>query len=195
MHRNGFSRGSLLGVLAALTLSLLNGGAALGQDNQFSVFGGVPFSNGWEDFFRDPGKLEFRDAGLIGIAYGKEWPTGFQRFSIGIEAQMVKYFGEQTHLEFDLPAFLRYRPQALLPLQGLGFGVGLSHATEVPRIEVANKGGSARTLLYWGMEAEFGQENSDTTLFFRLHHRSNGFGAFAERGGFNALVVGLRRRY
>lgn len=186
---------SLPGAAAALLLSLLHGTASVAQEAQVSVFGGVPVSNGWQDVFSSPGDLEFRDAGLVGLSYGREWPTPAGAFSIGIEAQVVKYFGEQTHLEFNLPAFLRYRPGGFRPLNSLGFGVGLSHATEVPPIEVENKGGSARTLLYWAMEAEFGQQDADSTVFLRLHHRSNGFGLFAEKGGFNAVVLGLRHRY
>ena len=195
MGRTAFSVGSLSGATAALLLSLLHGSIAAAQDTEISVFGGVPVSNVWEDVFRAPGNLEFRDASFVGLSYGKEWPLRGRAFSLGIEAQVVKYFGEQTHIEFNLPAFLRYRPKGTLPLNSLGFGLGLSHATEVPAIEIANKGGSARTLLYWAMEAEFGPKDADTTVFFRLHHRSNGFGLFAERGGFNALVLGLRRRY
>lgn len=195
MARTVFSLNSLVGATTALVLSLLGGGSSVAQENQITVFGGAPVSNDWEDVFRDPSNLQFRDASMLGISYGREWPTQAGAFSFGIEAQVVKYFGEQTHFEFNLPAFFHYRPGGFRPLDSLGFGVGLSHATEVPPIEVENKGGSARTLLYWAMEAEFGQEDADTTFFLRLHHRSNGFGLFAEKGGFNALVLGLRHRY
>ncbi|WP_175566916.1 hypothetical protein [Rhodovulum sp. ES.010] len=44
------------------------------------------------------------------------------------------------------------------------------------------------------MEAEFGPHEGGRSFFARLHHRSDGYGLMAERGDFNALVLGTRWR-
>lgn len=74
----------------------------------------------------------------------------------------------------------------------MAFGLGLSYATEVPAIEVDNKGSSENTLFYWTFETEFGGRESGRSVFWRLHHRSSGFGLLGEVGGFNAMVLGVR---
>jgi hypothetical protein len=50
-------------------------------------------------------------------------------------------------------------------------------------------------MLYWMLEAEFGPRDAQRSVFLRLHHRSNAYGLFAEAGGSNVMVLGLRRRW
>lgn len=188
---NGIGRALALAAALAASPAVAQGPAG---GWQVSVFGGVPVSNNWEDVFARPGDLEFRDAGMIGLAYGREWATRWRGVSLGLEGQIVKYFGEQDHVELNLPASLRYSFEGPV-LRSVAFGLGLSHATEVPAIEVANKGGSERTMLYWMIESEFGARQSDRSLYARLHHRSTGYGLFGDEGGFNALVLGYRLRF
>jgi hypothetical protein len=83
----------------------------------------------------------------------------------------------------------------LPPLRSLAFGMGPSFATEVPPLEVENKGSSQQALLYWSLEAEFASPLPRDTIFARLHHRSNAWGAVADAGGSNVLVMGLRPRW
>ena len=183
------------GILAAVLLPAAFAfcGAAQAED-QVSVFAGRQVSNVWEDVFLAPGDLEWRDSGIVGVAAGRNWPLA-GNFSIGIEAQAVAHFGEQDHLEFNLPVFVRYEPERLRPFRGLAFGIGPSYATAVPEIEVETRGGSQRALLYWAIEAEFSSPLRETTIYTRLHHRSNGYGSIAEEGGSNIIVLGLRRRW
>lgn len=151
-------------------------------------------SNVWEDVFIAPGDLEWRDSGIVGVAVGRDWPVT-ANLSVGIEAQAAVHFGEQDHAEFNLPVFLRYEPEGIRPLRSVAFGMGPSYATHVPEIEAETRGGSERALLYWAIEAEFSLPVQDTTIFTRLHHRSNGFGTIADKGGSNVLVMGFRRSW
>lgn len=148
----------------------------------------------WEDVFIAPGDLDWRDSGIVGVALGRDWPVA-ANLSIGVEGQVVAHFGEQDHAELNLPVFLRYEPDRLRPLRSLAFGMGPSYATDIPEIEVETRGGSQRALLYWAIEIEATSPMPETALFGRLHHRSNGFGSIADKGGSNVIVLGLRRRW
>ncbi|PWJ14395.1 hypothetical protein [Jannaschia seohaensis] len=44
-------------------------------------------------------------------------------------------------------------------------------------------------------EIGFDLPGTETEGVLRLHHRSDGFGAFPTNAGSNALTVGLRRRF
>lgn len=179
---------------SAVFAPLLLAAPAAAHDRHVAIFAGVPVSNNWDEVFFETSSLEFRDAGLLGLALGRDWPSRWARLTFGIEAQAVAYSGEQDHLEVNLPVSIRYGSD-LAALRSVAFGIGLSYATELPAIEVANKGGSEQTLLYWMIEAEFGPRTGRRRVFTRLHHRSTGFGLFGAEGGFNALVLGLRWRY
>ena len=182
-------------VAAVLWFCLGLAGGAAAQQGQVSVFGGISVSNVWEDTILDPTGLDWRDTGLVGVAFGRDWRRGAAPVSFGLEFQVVKYAGEQDHFEFNLPVFVRYHPSSRLPVRSLGFGLGLSHATDAPEVEVLTKGSTERTLFYWTAEAEFGPRGGAVSIFTRLHHRSNGFGLLADEGGSNVIVWGLRRRW
>ena len=165
------------------------------DDQQVSIFGGVHVAQNWEEVFADPANIEWRDTLLLGAAYGREWDTRFSAVTLGFELQALKHAGEQDHLEFNLPAFLRLQPRDPIPVRSFGFGFGLSYATEVPEVEVLRKGQSQQLLFYWAIEAEFGPKDGALSSFVRLHHRSDGFGFFETDTGSNVLVVGLRGRW
>ena len=108
----------------------------------------------------------------------------------------MSQFGDQNHMEFNIPAVLRYDlPQPLPILRSVAFLLGMSYATEVPDYEVATRGESQQLMAYWAMEAEFGPADSRNSVFTRLHHRSGAFGTVADEGGSNAIVLGLRHRW
>lgn len=168
---------------------------AQAAERSVMVFGGRQTANVWEEILLLD-DVRFLDAGLIGVAGAVEWPLGPSRLSFGLEAQVVKHFGAQTHVEVNLPAVVRYRfRNPPVPLDSLAFGLGLSHATQVPRIEIEREGQSRRTLFYWTAEAAFRTPREDLTAVIRLHHRSSGFGYFGDSGSSNAVVLGIRRRF
>lgn len=123
--------------------------------------------------------------------------AGTRNWALEIEGQAVKHFGEQSHWEFNLPLFARWRtfPWNDRVPTSLAFGIGPSYATERPPAEVEMDGDSARFLLYWTAELEIGLPDSPWSGIARLHHRSSGYGVFADAGGSNALAFGIRRRF
>lgn len=169
--------------------------AASGQKAEWSVFGGVHVDDNWPEVFRAPGGIEWRDTAMVGAAWGRSWPSVDGSVRLGFEAQAAIHTGEQDHLELNLPVTLRWRMPRALPVRSLAAGAGPSWASEVPRVEVLRKGASARLMLYWMLEAEFGPRDADRSVFLRLHHRSDAYGLFAEAGGSNVVVLGLRRRW
>ena len=162
---------------------------------QATVFGGVHVENNWEEVFLEPATLEWTDTRLLGIGVGPVWRRPGSSLSYGIELQLVGQFGDEDHLEINLPVTLRYDLPRVPALRSLALGIGPSYATRVPAIEVETRGDSEQLLVYWMLEAEFGPAAGRTSLFARLHHRSGVFGAVADTGASNALVLGLRRRW
>ncbi len=180
-----------LSPLALLAFATCAGAA----ERNLMLFGGIQTANVWEEVaLLDD--IEFLDSGLFGLAGAIEWPLGASRASLGLEAQIVKHFGEQDHWEVNLPAVARYRFAApRLPVDSVAFGLGLSHASAVPAIEIAREGQSRRTLFYWTAEIAFRTPAEDVSVALRLHHRSSGFGAFGDSGSSNAMVLGVRRHF
>lgn len=139
---------------------------------------------------------DYYGSGLLGYALAYDHALN-ARWSVGFELQATYHFGEQSYGEFGLPVTIRYRPQQpwVAALDGFAFGLGMSHATEVPRIEVETRGGSRRNLIYWMLEAEFKTGDPDRSWFARIHHRSDAWGTLKPEGGSNALVLGLRHDF
>ena len=78
-------------------------------------------------------------------------------------------------------------------IESFAFGLGGSHTTEVPQVEIDTNDGSRRNLIYWMLETEFQTGTPGNTLFFRIHHRSDAWGLLEPEGGSNALALGFRR--
>ena len=172
--------------------------AAAGEDKAITVavFGGVLTNNNWEDVFT-PWDLDTRDSTLVGLAISHGIGPIDPRFGFEIEGQVVHHFGDQDHWEFNLPVVARWKafPWDDVVDTSVAFGIGPSYASEIPKVEVANRGDSQRLLVYWMAEIEVGPPDKDWSALFRLHHRSGAFGLVADEGGSNALVIGLKQRF
>ncbi len=162
----------------------------------YSGYLGVMTENRWHEVIT-PGELDLADSGLVGGSVGWDRQIGASRFSYGFEVQALKHFGRQDHFEFNLPLVLRYTPRKPFPrqLNSVSFGIGLSHATEIPQVEVDRKGVSQRNFVYWMADVEFSLPRPETSVFFRLHHRSDGYGIYDVSSGSTGLVLGLRRSF
>ena len=188
-----------IGIVAILSLS----GAAFAQASDQSdrwaaiVFGGVPTSNNWQDFFLAPGEIDFQPASLAGAGVSFRLGTYFGGLDVEIEGQAVKYFGNQTNWEFNLPVIVRWTefPWGETIDTSVAFGLGPSWAVSTPELEELNEDGTERFLAYWTLEIEAGPPDSGGSGFVRLHHRSVAFGTFGDSGGVNALAIGLRRSF
>lgn len=141
--------------------------------------------------------FDYADNNLIGYALAYDRPFSGSQWSVGFELQFSYHFGEQEYAEIGLPVTVRYRPKEpwFEAIEGFAFGLGMSHATDVPIVEVETRGGSRRNLIYWMLEAEFNTSSPDTRWFVRIHHRSDAWGTLKPEGGSNAVVLGLKRDF
>lgn len=185
---------------AALALALVPAASAAGAftlpepTRQVAALAGRMTDNEWGELFTDPPGTDWRDAGFAGAAVSWEWPLG--RYGhLGVEAQLIGWAGEQSHLELTAPVFYRTpRPEPVW-LPSLAYGLGLSLASAPPESEIARTGESTELLAHWFFEMEFGNAGTRLRPFLRVHHRSHAWETFDARTGSNALALGLRRAW
>ena len=183
-------------VLFALVYLLSVGPTKADSGWYYTGFLGVMTENRWHETLT-PGQLKLADSHLAGLGLGWDRQIGTSRFSYGFELQTVGHFGRQDHFEVNLPLILRYTPDHPVPqqLQSLAIGLGLSHATKIPLVELDRKGASQRNLVYWMAEIEFALREVESNMYFRLHHRSDGYGFYDVSSGSTGLVVGWRTSF
>lgn len=184
-------------VCRTLCLLLLAGAARSETETSISGFAGVMTNNSFGEAL-SPFDVEFTESALVGVGLRQEWPLfGSNRWFVGIEGQLVGHFGVQDHFEVNLPLVATYKPQSRLGdyLSRITYGIGLSFASKAPQVEIERDGASQNTLIYWMAELSTPLPAEDFEAFFRLHHRSDGFGLFSVDAGSNGLVLGLRRSF
>ena len=154
---------------------------------------------GWEDILSNPIGAEYVDVWLL--AGVLSCPYAWYRdgaLSLEAEGQVVRYFGDQDHWEFNfVPIVARWHvfPWSDRLATSAAFGLGLSYATELPPVEVEIEGESAQWLVYWVLELTAGPVEAPWSVSLRMHHRSVAYGLMAEEGGMNAVGLGLRYRF
>ena len=125
---------------------------------------------------------------------------GLRGNSVELEAQAVKHFGFQDHVEGTIAAVLR---SGEVPVFGglsfnVAWGNGFSYAFDDPNYEKGPaliRGVDSRRLQYYmGFEAEFTHASQpDIHLVAKLHHRSGIYGVISPRHtGSNFIGAGLR---
>jgi hypothetical protein len=186
-------------VRIALGIYLLTGmvDSVRAQDHVFSLYAGRVTEDTWLE--ATSLNVKFVDAYILVGA----WAWTMKRLYDGaltleIEGQIAKYFGEQDHLEFNVPVAARWHRFSWDEVvdTSVAFGLGPSWATEDPEVEKMTHNGSTRQfLVHWFLEIALGPPDDNWAGVFRLHHRSTGFGTLAEDGGSNTLTVGIRFRY
>lgn len=169
------------------------------RDKSYSVslYGGALTDDDWHKSVT--GQADFVNSHLVVAAAGWTfWREPENLFSLGLESNVAKHFGNQEHWEFNLPVLTtswNKFPWQDTVEQSLGFGIGPSMATKLPKTEEELHGSTECLMLYWHMETTFSLPESPWSLLFRLHHRSNAYGLFGDEGGSNALTTGLRYRF
>jgi hypothetical protein len=151
--------------------------------------------NAWHDIVTDPGSVEFADSYVAVAAVSRPLRWYRERAaSLFGEGQVGYNFGDQSHWEFNVAAGPRWHrfPWNHHVATTAAFGLGLSYATEVPETEVVLETTSEQLLIYWMTELTLGPPHAHWAVSLRLHHRSPGFGLFADEGGMNALGAGVR---
>jgi hypothetical protein len=160
-----------------------------------TLFAGRMTDNRWHEIARFD--VRFRDAYLAGLGGSRRVGDLFDSIDIELEAQAVRHFRGQSHWEVNgavVGRWARFPWTERLPTS-LAFGIGPSYATETPPEEVAREGASARLLVYWLTEVEVGLPGRPWSALARVHHRSEAFGAVADKGGSNWITLGIRRRF
>ena len=145
----------------------------------------------------DPFSVEFVDTYVAGLVLGYERQIGDSKFSFGAEFQTNAHFGQQGFYEIAVPLVLRYHPEKSWwdAFDSFAFALGPSHYSEISELERENYGQSRRNLFYWYIETEFKTLDPKSSLFARIHHRSNAWDTLEPDGGSNAIVVGFRKKF
>ena len=163
-----------------------------------NLYVGRMTSNNWDEFFHNVDGLNFKDSYLIGVTLARCIGKYQDKASFEIEGQIVKHFNFQTHWELNALVAARWEKfwwDDVLDTS-VAFGLGPSYATDEPEIELENDGDTARLLIYWMLELAIGlPDYPRVALITRIHHRSDAFGLISDRGGSNALAVGLKWRF
>jgi hypothetical protein len=186
-------------VAAALLLAPCTGLAREGDWAATAYGARISTQPGWEDLLIDTAGTEFADSYLLVGALSRQYAQRYDgALALEWEGQAVRHFGDQQHWEFNaVPIVLRWRrfPWSARVATSAAFGLGLSWATEVPRVEVELEGESHRTLVYWMMELTAGPPQADWAVSLRLHHRSVAYGLMGDEGGMNAVGLGVRFQF
>ena len=159
----------------------------------------ISSESGWEDVMVNPVGSAYVNDYLVVAALSQSYRQLAQLpVQLEAEGQVAYNFGGQEYWEFNaVPLMARWRPVAWTDAftTSLAFGLGLSYATRLPRIEVELEGESEQLLIYWVAEVTAGPNDGRWALALRLHHRSVGYGLMGEEGGMNAVGLGMRWRF
>jgi hypothetical protein len=190
-------------LIPMLLLALYAPFGALAQDavteRNFAatVYGGVMTDDNWRQAISGRSGLE--DSWILAGAAGWTFFRPDNRmWSLELEANLVRHFGIQDHFELNAPVLnVRWEafPWDKVLDTNAAFGLGPSFASSVPEYEREKSGDSTAMLLFWHIEVGAGLPGSPWSAIFRLHHRSTGYGMFAEQGGSNILCLGLRYEF
>ncbi len=188
---------AVVGALAAGLAASSSAGAAETGDSPYAatLFAGVLLNNDFDEVVV-PTEIEVEGFGLVGAALSARMWRPIEGLDIEVEGQLVRHVGVQTHWTVNAPVVARWTafPWDETVDTSAAFGLGLSAASEEPRLERRNEDETEAVMAYWMVELELGPPDSAWSGVGRLHHRSTAFGAFGDDGGSNALVLGLRRR-
>jgi hypothetical protein len=184
------------GVVLSIACSVALAAPVTERAPAFSVYAAqMSGERTWQNVLTEPGGKfvdEYLLAGALSMSYAQ-----FMHDSLRLEAegQLVYNFGVQDHWELNaVPVVARWRrfPWSERIATTAAFGLGVSYATELPVMERTLEGGSEQFLVHWFAELTAGPASAPWALSLRLHHRSDGFGLMGERGGMNALGLGVR---
>jgi len=189
---------SILMIIICFSFTFAHANEAEEKPYYLNIFAGQMTTNNWENFFGVGEALDFKNSYFIAAGLAKRIGAYKKMASFEIEGQAVKHFNIQNH--WELNALVTARWDAFWWDKyidtSLAFGLGPSYATAEPEIEILNDGTTSKWLAYWMIELTLGlPEYSHVALITRLHHRSNAYGLFADKGGSNALAIGLKYRF
>ena len=184
-----------LTLCSALAICLLAGtpDSLSAGDCALTVYGGRVTEDKWFESLSPC--VKFADAYILVAAFSrtvKSYSAG--SYTLEVEGQVARHFGEQDHMEFNLPVVVRRHGflSGYTLASSAAFGLGPSWATEEPAVEAELSGSTEKFLIHWFAEITLGPKDRNWAFALRLHHRSDAFGLVARDGGSNTLAAGVR---
>lgn len=138
------------------------------------------------------------DSYLAVLALTRRMASYWDKIDLELEGQIVKHFEEQEHWELNGLGVIRWLPFPWDKYLDTSFasGVGLSYATEIPKVEEERRGDgqTAKLLVYLMLELDVALPDSPHwSVITRIHHRSGAFGLFSGvTGASNAWGFGIK---
>lgn len=182
-------------LLAALVLLPVVVSASESDDHFVTFSGGIATTNALGEIML--GETDFEDTYLGALGVGTTFAKN-DKAALEGHAVMVKYAGHQHNFELNAAPVVRWKafPWNDTVKTSVAAGVGLSYGLGKPKFEYTlGSKGSARLLTYLPVEATFAKPNSPWEGTVQIHHRSTAYGFFAEEGGANHLMLGVRKRF
>lgn len=135
--------------------------------------------------------IRLEDSALLGLGVSRRLAGG-ESVKVEGELQLLQHLGQQDHLEGTVALALRWEMSSRFSVAVIE---GVSYATAIPEIEAENNDRAAQLLNYLAFEAEYAYA-PQWAIATRLHHRSGVGGLFSDvKGGSNAYLMGIRRRF
>lgn len=168
---------------------------AVDKPHFVTLSGGVATTDSLGEIFG--ADVTFTDTYPIALGVGTTlWDNN--RAALEAHGVLVKYVGHQHNFEVNAAPVVRWKafPWSNAVDTSVAAGVGLSYALGNPKFEnTLGSKGSARVLTYLPIEVTFAKPGSDWQGAVQIHHRSTAYGTFAEEGGSNHLMLGVRKRF
>lgn len=159
----------------------------------------ISSENRWEEVFFNPAFSGYVDDYLLVAALSNRYARLRDgALQLEAEGQIAYALSDQRYWQLNaVPLVVRWQqfPWNHKVATSTAFGLGLSYATELPELEVQLEGDSEQLLIYWVAELTAGPPAGRWAVSLRLHHRSVAYGLMGEKGGMNALGLGLRYRF
>ncbi|MEM0981486.1 MAG: hypothetical protein AAGH78_14575 [Cyanobacteria bacterium P01_H01_bin.58] len=135
--------------------------------------------------------IRLEDSALMGLGVSRRLAGG-ESIKVEGELQLLQHLGQQDHLEGTAALALRWEMSSRFSVAVIE---GVSYATDIPEIEAENNDRAAQLLNYLAFEVEYAYA-PQWAIATRLHHRSGVSGLFSDvKGGSNAYLMGIRRRF
>ncbi len=158
-----------------------------------TIYGGAHAQENIEDVLTFQAEFEDNDY-IVVAALAREFWRYKDYISFEAEGQIGKHFNNDTFWEFNGLIIGRWH---LFPWDkyldtSFAVGDGISHYTEVSKVEKADDEDSQRTINYLLFELTLGlPQHPRWDMVVRIHHRSGIFGVY-EGGGSNYVTSGFK---
>jgi len=167
--------------------------AAEARDWTVTAYGAVQAHSELHEMFFDP---DFDSSyKFVAVALNRKIGSMGENLDFEGEAQVVKHFGGQHHLEFNGLLIARWNRFLWDRHLDSSLAVGERHslATETPEIEALRHEKTSAFLNYLLIEVSIGLPDLPRwSLVWRIHHRSGVFGLFhGVHGASNAMGAGV----